>query len=114
MSDTKADWSQPKDVDGAALAFGGPMQKLLPPWDEIPAEFRQLGGTEWNRIVGRWFFRGLPDGTEWNAKEGVDTQRALRHLGAIMSSWEPKHEHKEAGVAYLMSLWFHSVRKWQS
>jgi hypothetical protein len=39
-------------------------------------------------------------------KEGIDRSVAMRHLKCIMSSWEPQHEHKTAGVAYLMSLWF--------
>ena len=42
-------------------------------------------------------------------KQGISLSLALRHLGACLSSWEPKHEHKTAGVAYLMSLWFEDL-----
>ena len=84
------------------------MQKLLPPWDSIPEEFRR-GDTKWNRIASRWFFSGLPKGTIFSPKTGVDYLGALHHLASILSSFGPKHEHKEAGVAYLLSLWFHDV-----
>jgi hypothetical protein len=36
----------------------------------------------------------------------VDGELAIRHLQVIQASFEPKHEHKEAAVAYLASLWF--------
>jgi hypothetical protein len=97
-------WAQPQPVDDLALSFGGRMADLLPPVSEIPAEFHRHNGTEWNRRVSAWFFSGLKG--RLVPREGVDSRVAVRHLQAILGSWEPKHEHKEAGVAYLMSLWF--------
>jgi hypothetical protein len=98
---------KPVDVDGIDTAFGGKMAVLLPPRDEIPEEFWR-GRTPWNTVVSDWFFSGLRD-AKWKPKKGIDQATALRHLMAILASWEPKHEHKEAGVAYLMSLWFRRV-----
>lgn len=95
----------PIDVTDAELAFGGrDMKKLLPDWSEIPEEFR-AGHTKWNRLFGMIFFRGEAPGT-FAGFEGIDPRKAGRHLLAVMKSREPKHEHKEAGCAYLMSLWF--------
>lgn len=90
------------------LIFGGDMRKFLPPWETLPREFQQ-GDTKWNRVASRWFFSGLPKGTIFSPKAGIDVQEALRHLAAILASFEPKQEHKEAGVAYLMSLWFYDI-----
>jgi hypothetical protein len=42
-------------------------------------------------------------------REGVDAKAAWRHCAALLRSFEPKHEHKEAGVAYLMSQYFESA-----
>jgi len=42
--------------------------------------------------------------------DGIDQNKALRHIKAILGSFEPKHEHKEAAAAYLLSLWFKSVK----
>lgn len=104
---TKAAWKHPQAVDGIATVFGGDVDRLMPPMSEIPDEFHH-GHTEWNRVQQDWFFRGLK-GAEWEPKDGIDLAAALRHLKAIQSSWAPKHEHKEAAVAYLMSLWFDAV-----
>lgn len=39
----------------------------------------------------------------------IGTQKVHRHISACLGSYEPKHEHKIAGVAYLLSLWFEPV-----
>lgn len=92
---------QPKDVSDVELVFGGDMKKLMP--SDIPAEFRD-GRTPQNDFVSRWFFKGVPGLPA--AKPDVDRQKALRHIKAIMVSFEPKHEDKEAACAYLLSEWF--------
>jgi len=95
----------PIEVTDVELAFGGrDMKKLLPDMADIPEEFRQ-GRTKWNRLFGMIFFQGRAPGTI-SGVDGIDQEKAGRHLRAVMKSWEPKHEHKEAGCAYLMSLWF--------
>lgn len=88
----------------------GDMTKLMPPYREIPPEFGIYGArsNNWEKLVGRWFGFGLK-GVAWTSKPGVDTNKALRHAKAIMSSWDPKHEHKIAAVAFLLSLWFDVV-----
>jgi hypothetical protein len=102
-------FAKPSDVDGLDCAFGGDMQKLLPPYDSIPDEFKQWNGHKWVDIVDKWFYSGLPKETEIKPKSGVDPRKAMKHLQAIMVSFRPKHEHKTAGVAYLMSLWFDDI-----
>jgi len=87
------------------------MDKLMVPMAEIPAEFKNFNRpTKWNELQSTWFYSGLPKGTDFIAKEGIDGAVALRHLRTIQGSFEPKHEHKEACVAYLMSLWFDDVK----
>jgi hypothetical protein len=97
-------FSKPQEVNGLNLAFGGDMKKLLPPMSKIPMEFQE-SRTEWNRLVSKWFFGGLKS-FDCEPKDGIDKQAAMKHVAAILRSWEPKHEHKEAGCAYLLSLWF--------
>ena len=99
----------PTAVTGLDCAFGGEMKKLLPPWDTIPDEYKRHHGTKWTKIVAQWFFGGLPKGTNFVPKPGIDSGAAVAHLRAILVSFAPKHEHKEAGVAYLMSKWFEDV-----
>jgi hypothetical protein len=84
--------------------------ELMPMYGDIPEEFKNWNNkTKWNKVVSDWFFRGLKNEV-WQPKDGIEIQAALRHLRAILSSYEPKHEHKEAAVAYLMSLWFNDVK----
>ncbi len=98
-------WTLPTDVDDIMLAFpAGVVSNLMPPMDEIPSEFRNHSMSGWNRWQAEWFFNGLKELPV--AKDGVDQHLAIRHLKAIQGSFEPKHEHKEAAVAYLASLWF--------
>lgn len=103
-----------QEIDVATAAFPANVSHLMPAWKDIPANFRsgnQL--TEWNKIVRAWFFFGLAK-LEVKPREGVDRHMAMRHLAAIMRSFEPKHEHKEAAVAYLMSLWFEPNPEWKA
>jgi len=99
----------PKEISKVEMVFGGDMEKLLPKWEDIPNEFKE-GQTKWNKIQSIWFFEGLSGDTDFIEKEGIDGQTALKHLMAIQSSWEPKHEHKSAAVAFLLSEWFEDVK----
>jgi hypothetical protein len=99
----------PAEVTGMEMVVGGDMKKLLPPYTEIPQEFHMGSRGKWNRFVSDWFFCGLKD-LKVTPKAGIDQGKALRHIKAIMASWEPQHEHKEAGCAYLASLWFEDVQ----
>jgi hypothetical protein len=97
-------FSKPMAVDALDVVFGGTISKLLPPMSAIPAEFKRHNGTEWNRWQADWFYSGLHRYPK--PKPGIEVREAMRHLAAVQGSFEPKHEHKEAGVAYLASLWF--------
>jgi len=104
-------YDQPLVVDDVLYAFPGHLDKLLPPWDSIPEEFRNMNGrTEWNVFVRDWFFKGWPEDRYLYQRPDVDGEAAFRHLHTIMRSFEPKHEHKEAAVAWLMSRWYAAIR----
>jgi hypothetical protein len=101
----RGDMKLPPKMTGLDLAFGN--IDHLPPWKAIPDEFKRMGDP-WTDQVGRWFAVGADK--EWESritpKAGVNRSDAFGAVAAILRSWEPKHEHKEAGAAYLMSLWF--------
>lgn len=78
--------------------------RLLPPYPVIPERFK-FGNTKWNRLFSDWFYSGVSD-LNLVPKAGVDVNKALRVIKAHMISFEPSHGHKEAGVAYMMSLLF--------
>ena len=86
------------------------LDDLLPPWGDIPEEFRRRY-SPWCDLVDAWFFDGLAS-IDSPVKAGIDRRSALQHLSAIMHSFAPPHEHKTAGVAFLLSQWFDGPPKW--
>lgn len=113
--DTINKWSQPIVLSGLDVVFGAGrelMEKMLPTMDEIPEDFKCYGGSgrgeakQWINKVEDWFFKGIT-ALKVTVKENVNPDLALRHLRCIIGSFEPQHEHKTAGAAYLMSLWYH-------
>ena len=108
---TKKDFSKPTEVTQLDMAFGGEISDLMPAYNTVPEEFKDMNDrNKFNKVISTWFFGGLPKETEFYPKEGIDTNAALRHVGAVLRSFEPKHEHKEAGCAYLLSLWFDDIQ----
>jgi|ERR1041384_4841867 hypothetical protein len=95
------------ELSDIEVAFPAQVSHLMPPRDAIPQEFKD-GNTKWNELFNQWFFVGLK-GATFKPKEGVDQQKALRHIRAVMRSFQPKHEHKEEAVAFLLSEWFDDV-----
>lgn len=98
---------KPQVVQDADIIFGGDIEKLMVPMEEIPKEFKS-SHNKWVWIFSTWFFSGIP-GAVFEPADGIDSKLALRHISAIMRSWAPQHEHKTACCAYLMSLWFKDV-----
>lgn len=100
-----ADFSAPHEVSRAEGVFGGrDVFSLMPAYKDIPPEFKSTSNP-FCRIQAAWFFLGFK---KWplEPKRGIDLGGAIAHLSAIQASFEPPHEHKAAGAAYLMSLWF--------
>jgi len=91
-----------QEIDDATLAFPATVLHLMPKMEDIP-EVRNR--SKWNELFADWFYCGL-EKLELKPKEGVDKDKALRHIGAIMGSFQPKHEDKEAAVVFLFAEWF--------
>lgn len=97
---TPADLKTITDVD---CAFGA--TKLLPALDDIPAEFKSHSGNLYTKLADALFFgRKLPECDIQMNPGFEDCVADLRRcVGAHLASFEPKHEHKIAGVAYMIS-----------
>lgn len=75
----------------------------MPAYTIIPEEFKRQSNP-WVRWQNEWFFDGLKAAPE--PLDGIDGKAAMRHLRYIQTSFDTRHEHKEAAVAYLASKWF--------
>jgi len=95
-------WQQPQPVDDVTMAFpANVVGKYLPLREEIPERFENE--RKWEDLAATWFYSGLENSP--TAREGVDLNQALRHLKTCLGSFQPEHNHKLRGVAWLMSLW---------
>jgi hypothetical protein len=96
----------PVELSDLDIAFPAKVSHLMPKREDIPADFRFMNSrNKWNQLVSDWFFVGVKD-LELKPKEGIDETRAMRHIKAVIGSFEPSHEHKEEACAFLMSQWF--------
>lgn len=100
------------DINRLDMAFGN--IKHMPKYDTLPDEFKRFHGNPFSEAVSSWFFSGAKaypngieiDGVKFVAKDGVPAGNALAAIRAILGSFEPKHEHKQAACAYLLHEWF--------
>lgn len=112
----EAKWLIPSKVSDIDRTFGN-VKGLMPPMEEIPAPYRTNSYDRtsrkepdlWIRFQFDWFYHGF-EKLDLTPKEGIDLKTALSHLATIQGSYEPKHQHKIAAVAYLASLWFKDVK----
>lgn len=116
MSTDTDQWAAPATVDDLSMVFGADALKHMPSLVECEAGLRLLDrktARMWRDFQATWFFEGLSPDVEFTVAEGVDGATAIRHLKMINGSFAPKHEHKEAAVAYLASRWFTSVKNYE-
>lgn len=91
-------------ITDVEIAFG--TTKLLPPYDAVPDKFKR--GNDYTKLLDTLFAgKPLPEG-EIVFREGFDDADAPALLNRVvmahLHSFEPKHEHKIAGLGYLISL----------
>lgn len=100
---TKASEFAVQDVSDVDIAFPAEVYHLMPREKDIPRDYPDQ--RKWTQFQRDWFFGGLKD-LKLVPKEGINQDKAMRHLKCIQGSFAPSHEHKEAAVAWLASLWF--------
>lgn len=109
MTETLDDgFDVPKTVSDAQHTFPGDVRELMPVWEEIPVIFRSFRGNEWTEFVDEWFFHGWPKRGLYSNGD-IDPEKAYLHADTVMRSYQPKHEHKIAAVAWLLSRWFDRI-----
>lgn len=95
------------DVTTVDQVFAGDKAlEIMPKWEDIPDDFPNR--RKWEKVMNDWFFLGLKN-ARWMPKEGVETKKALAAIVTVMRSFAPKHEHKQAAVAFMLSEWFLDV-----
>ena len=99
------------EVSDGDMAFGGKAMQILPPMSEIPDEFKGFRrDNKWVEFTTDAFFSGIKS-CGVKPKTGTDPEKVWRMFQACIGSFAPKHEHKTAGCAYMLSCFFDDI-KW--
>lgn len=97
-------WRTPRPVSDVTLAFPARViGSYMPTWEELPEQFQQRA-SGYESLASHVCFYAVELRPE-TLIEGIDANAASRHLCTVSRSFEPKHEHKEAALAFLLSLW---------
>lgn len=86
-------------ISDAEMAFS--TERLLPVWEDIPVDFRQ--GNLYTKLAEAIFYGWELPACEIEMKEGFEPQSLNRAVRAHLQSFGPKHEHKIAGVGYMIA-----------
>ena len=91
-------------ITDVEMVFG--TVKLLPPYEVVPEAFKR--GNNYTRLMDCLFSEQPVPGGEIVFRQGLDDPAAPAALNRVvmshLRSYEPKHEHKIAGLGYLVSL----------
>ena len=86
-------------ITDVEMAFS--TDRLLPEIEDVPAEF--IAGNVYTKLAESIFYgRPLPD-CEMEMKDGFDPQALNRAVQAHLQSFGPKHQHKIAGVGFMIA-----------
>lgn len=110
---SKQTFERPTEISTLDMVFPTTVRHLMPDYAEIREVYDR--GNKWgNRLFSDWFYSGIKSTDGLIPRDGIDKKKALRHIRAVMGSFEPKHEHKEAACAYLLDKWFDGEQsKWE-
>lgn len=94
---------EPKDLDSIVepeVVFG--TTKLLPPLEVIPSEFHDSANLYVQVVTAVFYGWPMPNST-MEFRQGFEQAMVVRTVRAHLASFEPQHQHKIAGVAFLLS-----------
>lgn len=107
-------WKTPHTFSTVDLAFPGNVVKnYMPQWDEIPDEFKRDPNSA-RSTADMWFFNQLlqtDPKPKFVSRPGIEANKAVVHIHVVLGSYEPRHEHKVAGAAMLIDLYFEKITK---
>lgn len=102
-------YEQPVAVSRVQQAFPADLGDLLPPLDLIPEVFQKGRAGHVSTYARAMAIGRIDESLALIKRDDVDSEVAWKHLCTIAGSFEPRHEHKEAALAWLISLWFRDV-----
>lgn len=104
-------WAEPTDVADVDIVFSTRGPELTPLPDKIP-DGSTWGPARWENLASN-IFSGTIDirggALQLVPHDGIDPEKAWRHLQVVLGTFGTKHEHKIGGAAWLMSRWYQAA-----
>lgn len=107
-------WKEPHKFSLPEMAFPARVIEHMPSWEEIPQEYKRWWTHPTAVLAQKWFSNELVHSEpmpDFYPQQGVDADDAFRHIHTVLSSFQPKHEHKIAACAMLIELYFVKIVK---
>lgn len=108
-------WKEPYEFTVVERAFPAHVLDHIPPMEMIPDHFKSEHGGKHTAIevANLWWMGQLitdddprPD---FHARPTLLAEIAFWHIQCVLNSFQPKHEHKMAGVAFLIDRFFTKI-----
>ncbi len=90
-----------EDVNSITKAeFAFSTERLLPNWNDIPDDFK--AGNSYTQFVEKLFYGSPLPNCNIELKMNIEPESMKQCILAHLSSFAPKHEHKIAGVGFML------------
>ena len=101
------DWTKPKKANRADIIIPTEVVGIyLPRMKDIPKGFAKTKACVAAELFcSEWFYTGLKN-PEFTTRHDIDEDMAKTQISICLKSYEPKHEHKMLGAAYLATMFF--------
>jgi hypothetical protein len=76
-------------------------ERLLPSWDDIPEDFKE--GNLYTKLAEAIFHGGPMPECRIDLNDGIEPEKLNRCIRAHLGCRFPRHEHKIAGVGYMIA-----------
>ena len=104
------DYSQPHEVTDDQINYPDQLGDLLPPHSqEIKDWALTKDANQYLDFITTWEEQGLGSGSQMFLKPGINGTNVLRHLKAVMGSFQPTPEHKIDSASWLLAQWCDKV-----
>ncbi len=102
MSEQTNEVPEVTDLD---CAFPTRYRELLPAWDDLTKDERNMSGP-FCRAISMLFYKGGSfESVGIRVRDGVDAKKVMRYVRATAGDFGPKHEHKIGGIGHMLAKW---------
>lgn len=92
-------------VDDLDCAFPTRWRELLPKWEDLTSDEKNMRGPFCQALSSLFFKGGKLSDHGITFKAGIDGTQVMRYIRATLGDFGPSHEHKIGGIAHRLAEW---------